>query len=301
MSKSRQAPKGGKFAYVDTICDLTKRGDIDGVVELLKGYWKDRKEHPWHRIYPTIEKEARKTHQGEVVSDLLVMIRDAVFGALDLHSLSLALDISASEILKVVLKGKDWPQARNDARAYCAKKVTSLIENYQLDYLDSSSLERDGFGYLVPLLEEAKLEEYRKAAPRIEDGILNLVQLNSSVHGRTILRQAGITSKTLPEADEASKTLLELYENYLIELETDTSRTGFREGPTTQLTLNGKPIDVSGEGDDQAKDLKQAPRGVQAPLTEYMGKPTKKKAGKQASRKRSTARRKRISEEEKAQ
>ena len=238
-----------------------------------------------------IEKNWTKEKGDEDPSETLALLRDGIFGSLDIHSLSLALDIPAQEILTLVLKAKNWKEGRRDARAFCSVQASQLIAKSNLDYLDTSSLRRDGFGYLVPQLDEARLEQYRKARPEKEKGNLILKPLGRSVYGRRILRALMISSPTIKATDEQGKRLLEEYENFLIELETDTSRTEIPSGPTEQLTLEGDPVSLDEEVDKKTIEEVPEEKGVQVPLSEYMPSQKKKVSAKEASRKRRKGRR----------
>ncbi|MDF1540548.1 MAG: hypothetical protein P1Q69_16750 [Candidatus Thorarchaeota archaeon] len=287
-----QKAKSNKLAYIDSICDSCERGDIDGVRDLLKGYYNDKTQHPWHKIHSLIQKNWEKSRKMEKLPETLTLIRDGVFGALDISSLSLALDEPVTEILAVLLKAKTWVQGRKDVRAYCSMKAAQFIANQSLDFLDPSSLSHDGFGYLIPLLNESRLEQYRKAQPKEDGKILDVKSLARSVYGRKILRNLGITKSSLEKKDPLAEQLLQEYDNFLIELECDTSRTIESIGPTEQLTLNGKPLTEEEEEQEKKKPSEKATDGVQAPLSEYMEPPKKKPTPKQASRKRSQGRRK---------
>ncbi len=269
---------------------MCARGDIDGFRTLLKGYWKDKKKHPWHRIYGIIQKSWNKEKGAEDPAETIALLRDGILGCLNLHSLSLALDVTAQEILAILLKGKNWNDGRRDARSFCSMQASQLISKQNIDYLDTTSLKRDGFGYLIPLLDEARLEQYRKARPTKEKGNLILKPLAKSVHGRKILRTFMITSPTIKASDDQAKQLMSEYENYLIELETDTSKTEIPTGPTEQLTLEGEPVSLGEEEESEPTDADTAEKGIQAPLSEYI--PAEKKiSAKEASRKRRKGRR----------
>ncbi len=123
----------------------------------LQGYWEDKRKYPWHRIYSMIEKHWEKAGIDEDLGDVLILIRDAVFGALDIHSLSLAIDTPTADILDILLKAKDWSEGKKHVRNYCAKEIKTLVSKMKLDYLDDRALARDGFGYLVEDLRNAQL------------------------------------------------------------------------------------------------------------------------------------------------
>lgn len=283
MSKSRRSSKSGKLAFVDKVCDLSMRGDIDGVTDQLKSFWSDKTKHPWSKLHSSIVKYWQLAHPKEDVSEALIKIRDAVFGALDIHSLSLALDTTTDGILDILLKGKDWKEGRKKVRTYCSKVVGDLISKGQLDYLDSSSLHRDGFGYLVGSLEEAKLEQYRNAKPVESEDKLDLKSLARSVQGRMLMREVGIAEVSLDAKDSRAEAIIRAYEDRLIELETDTSTSFEQIGPVEQLTLNGEPIEGSASKEEEKKSKSQKKDTHQVELTEYI-------SGKKASRARTKRR-----------
>ncbi len=283
MSKSRRSSKSGKLAFVDKVCDLSMRGDIDGITELLKSFWSDKSKHPWNKLYASIVKYWQPAHPKDDVSEALIKIRDAVFGALDIHSLSLAVDTTTDGILDILLKGKEWKEGRKGVRTYCSKAVGDLISKGELDYLDSSSLHRDGFGYLIGALEEAKLEQYRNAMPVESKGKLDLKSLSMSVQGRMLMREAGVAEVSLDAKDSRAEAITRAYEDRLIELETDTRKSFEQIGPVEQLTLNGKPVEGSASEEEEKKSKSQKKDTHQAELTEYI-------SGKQASRARTKRR-----------
>jgi hypothetical protein len=204
----------------------------------------------------------------------------------------LALDVTAQEVLAIVLKGKNWNEGRRDARSFCSMEATQHISKQNLDFLDSLSLKRDGFGYLIPQLDEARLDQYRKARPTKEKGNLILKPLARSVYGKRILRNFMITSPTIKASEDQAKQLLSEYDNYLIELETDTSRTEIPSGPTEQLTLEGEPVSLEEDAMTAPSEEEKPEKGVQAPLSEYIPSQKKKKpTAKEASRKRRKGRR----------
>ncbi|MFW9979890.1 MAG: hypothetical protein ACFFEJ_17540 [Candidatus Thorarchaeota archaeon] len=283
MSQTRSSKKSSKLAFVDKIIDLSMRGDISAFTSLLKGYWEDKKKYPWNRVYPLVEKYWEKERPKEDLGEALVNIRDGIFGALDIHSLSLALDIPTPDILDILLKAKDWNEGRKRTRLHCSKEVGVLISKFQLDFLDVESLTRDGFGYLVGQLINAQLNQYRQARPQKEKGSLNLKSLHSSVHGRLLLRELGITASSVSTKTQEAANLLQAYENRLIELETDTSQAEIPLGPTEQLTLEGAPIEEYTPKDEEKRSKSKGKEEHQTPLTEYM---TGKKASRERRKKR---------------
>jgi hypothetical protein len=283
VSKSRQSRKSGKLAFVEKICDLSMRGDIDGVRDQLKSFWSDKTTQPWDKVYASIGRYWQSTHSADDVSEALIKIRDAVFGALDMHSLSLALETTTDSILEIFLKGKGWEEGRKRVRTFCSKAVGNLISKGQLDYLDSSSLQRDGFGYLVDSLEEAKLEQYKNAKPVKSKDKLDLKSLSRSVYGRTLMREEGVAEVSLDAKDTRAEAIMQAYEGKLIELETDTSRSFEQIGPVEQLTLNGKPVEGSTAKEEEKRIKSQKKETHQVELTEYI-------SGKKASRARTKRR-----------
>ncbi|MCK5239958.1 MAG: hypothetical protein KAR33_10445 [Candidatus Thorarchaeota archaeon] len=238
-----------------------------------------------------VEKNWDKEKGEEDPAETIALLRDGVFGALGLHSLSLALEIPTRDVIDILLKGKTWTEGRKKARAFCSMQASQLISKQNLDYLDSLSLNRDGLGYLVPQLEDACLKQYRKVRPKVEKGFLILKPLGRSVYGRTILRTFGISQPTIKASDEQGKQLLAEYDNHLIELETDTSRTVILDGPTEQLTLEGEPVAIEEEITKEPAEVEPPKKGVQAPLSEYIPSKKKKVSAKEASRKRRKGRR----------
>jgi hypothetical protein len=283
VSKSRRSRKSGKLTFVEKVCDLSMRGDIDGVTDQLKSFWSDKTTHPWNKMYASIARHWQSTHSAEDVSEALIKIRDAVFGALDMHSLSLALETTTDSILEILLKARSWEEGQKKVRTFCSKAVRNLISRGQLDYLDSSSLQRDGFGYLVDSLEEAKLEQYKSAEPVKSKDNLDLKSLSRSVYGRTLMREAGVTEVSIDAKDSRAEALIQAYEGRLIELETDTSKSFEQTGPVEQLTLNGKPVEGSTAKEEEKKIKPQKKDTHQVELTEYI-------SGKKASRARTKRR-----------
>ena len=289
MSKKAAKPRPDKLVFVRTLTDLSRRGDIDAFADVMKAYWKDKKSHPWHMLYKTIEANKDSFESEEDLAQSLLFLRDAVFGVLELGSLSLPLQIPTEELLDVILSGRSWVDGRRKARAYCADMVAKRIEKRELDYLVPSGLARDGLGYMVSPLQEAQLEQYRDARPTVKDGKYDLKQLARSCHGYAALRAAGVTESQLGEADPRAQTLVEAYDRLLVELELEVSTPSEFPQETLQTTLNGDLIeDVSSK--KQVTDV-QRPKEAeqQQPLTEFIpstsGAPQKVPAKKTAAKK----------------
>ncbi len=275
----------GKLAFVDGICDSVKRGDIDYLIESMKLYWEDKRNNPWHRIDKLLEKYWDKEKTTEDISETMILIRDAVFASLDIHCLSLAIDESSFRILSILTKAKSWKAGRQDVRNTVSDAAEKLIKQRSLDYLESSALKRDNFGYLVPQLEEAKIEQFGKAKPEVKNDKLDISKLHKTVIGRRVLRERQLTEKTIPMDDSRAKELEQNYENILLELEIDSTRIDELTGLTEQLTLDGKTLDEE-ETTPKETETKKKDDDSQATLTEFI--PDKKKRKKKTSPKKSS-------------
>ncbi len=290
LSKKGRSPKSSKLVFVHKIADLSSRGDIEAISELLKGYWKDKRAYPWHRLYAIIETQWEKENPDQDLQETLILLRDAIFGSLEMLSLSLALNIPASEVLVLVCKGESWKDGRRLARAECSTLAMELIEKGDLGNLTPSALERDGMGFLLASLHEAHLKEFKMARPKTKDGKLDLKALSRTVYGRRLLREKTIAASSIDEADPAAVEILETYDNLILELEiTDASRIIPIES-TEQVTLNGKLIEDSADKEEIHKAKEPTP-SVQAPLTEYLL--VTAKGSRPKSRKRKTSKKKR--------
>jgi hypothetical protein len=141
---------------------------MDAVTELMKGYYSDNKAHPWHSIFKDIEKYWVKEYPKKDVTEALILLRDAVFSALDILSLSIALEVPASEFVTLLTNERTWKEGRRQVRNKCIGLVEELIKKKKTRYLIPSGLRRDGFGFLVSGIEEAEVEAYRKAKPKMK-------------------------------------------------------------------------------------------------------------------------------------
>ena len=295
LSKKRRS-KDSKLAFIDYICEMSRRADIDAIENSLKGYWHDKKANPWNRIYAQLEKYWMKERPDQDISNTLLLIRDGVFGALDIHSMSLALDIPTNTLIEMLLQAKSWKEGRRKVRTHCSKLVSDMLAKGKTEYFVPSGLERDGFGFLVPSLISSRIEQFKKARPKETKGKLNLKNLAKSVLGRDLLRSLMITpevsakgkqSWTLSVADPRVTELLAAYENMILDLEIDeTSR--IIPDYTQQVTLNGKPLSEVIESRKESRGAAASP-GIQEPLTEYFAEgqqEPKKKKKKKAPRKK---------------
>ena len=299
LSKKGRSPKSSKLAFVHKIADLSSRGDMEAITELLKGCWKDKKAYPWHRLYAIIEAQWEKESPSEDLQETLILLRDAIFGALELLSLSLALSIPASDILKTVCKGESWKDGRRLARAECSTLAMELIDKGDLGNLTPSALERDGMGFLLPSLHDAHLKIFKMAKPKVKEGKLDLKTLSRTMYGRKMLRERAITSSSVDEADSVAAEILETYDSQILELEIADASRIIPIGPTEQITLNGNLIEDSTDKMEIEK-AKQLTPDVQAPLTEYLTgaakstrkPPRKRKASKKTRSKKSSSKKK---------
>jgi hypothetical protein len=260
------------------------------LVELMKGYWQDKKAHPWHRLYRILEKEWDKTNDTAVTSMKLMLLREGVFGALGILSLSLPLDSSTGQILRTLTRAKSWKEGRRKVRGECARLVTEMISSGDVVHLVPSGLRRDGFGFIVPELSEALVEQYRKAEPKARKGQVNLARLSGSVLGRHLLREHMITERKIAEDDPRFQNLSQEYEKLLVEMELDDELVPLRE--TLQITLNGKVADEIAEV-KQYLDEKVEQRGVQVSLDEFLEKENRKKKPRARKSKSKPTRKKR--------
>jgi hypothetical protein len=289
--KSGKGRTGAKSdeAYMVQFCELSRRGAMDQLVELMKGYWTDKKAYPLHRLYKIMETKWNKSANEEETIERIMLVRDGVFGALGMLSLSLPLDVSGSVIIQKLIKGTDWDDGRRRVRSECAQIVNEMISSKKIADILPSGLERDGFGFLVPDLSEALLKDFKMAEPKMRKGSVSLAGLSRSVLGRRLLRGQMIADTKLPEGDPRLIALREEYDRLLVELVLDQQRAFPQE--THQVTFNGKVAEDEMEYMEAARaDAK--PTGIQAELTEDItsykeskSKP-KKKQKKPANRKK---------------
>ncbi len=255
---------------------------MESLAELMKGYWIDKKDHPWHRLYNVLGKEWRKTGDAAATSRKLMLLREGVFGALGILSLSLPFDLSTDEVLQTLTRAKSWKDGRQRVRSTCARIASEMISSGEVSYLVPSGLQRDGFGFIVPELSEALVEEFRNAEPKVEKGQANLARLSSAVLGQHLLRDHMITETKMSEDDPRFRKLSQEYQRLLAEMELHDELGPVRE--TFQITLNGRFVDEITEGED-LHEGKVLPKGVQSSLTEFLGKKNRKMMPKPKKRK----------------
>ena len=288
LSKKRASAQPKRLAYVHKICELSRRGDISAVAELMKGYYSDKKAHPWHTIYKDIEKYWTKENPKKDVSEALILIRDVVFGALDILSLSIPLDVPTSEFVELFTDEANWMEGRRKVRNRCIELVGELIKKKKTRHLVPSALERDGLGFLVSEIEETELEIFKKAKPEIKKvpkkkkQVLDLSSLEKCKTGSKFLREQMIMKRYIEKGDPRIPGILEAYDHFLVELEVDISASTSGQILTEQVTLNGKP--VTEVEDEKARfSKKQREKAEQSALTDFIEEePTKpmKKAKK---------------------
>ncbi|MHA2081963.1 MAG: hypothetical protein ACW99H_12545 [Candidatus Thorarchaeota archaeon] len=273
---------------------------MTAVADLMKGYYSDKNTHPWHTIYKDIEKYWHRYHPKKDVKETLILLRDAVFGALEILSLSIALDVPTVELVTLFTKEPTWKEGRRQVRNKCIELVEQLTKKKKTRYLISSAIKRDGFGFLVSGIEDAELETFKKAKPKMKKvprkkkQILDLAPLEKSQLGSRFLREQMVMETQIEKGDSRIPTILEAYDHFLVELEIDMSSSIPEPVPTEQVTLNGTPVTDS--VDEKAVPSKK-PRGKvkQSPLTDFIEeKPAakKKKSKKPSAQKKRRAKKK---------
>lgn len=247
------------------------------IADLMKGYYSDKNSHPWHKVAKNIETFIQNESSNEKLSEVLILVRAAVFGALDILSFGLVDDIATEDIIKALTEEKTWDLGRRRIRNLCLDVADILIEKGETRYLLPSALKRDGYGFLLQRVEEAQWEEFKKAKPNVVRGKLNLTSLEKSVVGSKFLRQQMIMETKIDANDPRAEALIEAYDLQLIEIEVDRSSRIKPLPPTEQVTLNGQPI-FEEEEDKEGKIRKKSSKSAQTPLTDFLvedDKPTK--------------------------
>ncbi len=276
LSKKRSTAESKRLAYVHKIAELSRRGDIDAVAELMKGFFSDKKAHPWHRVHKDIETYWKREHPKKAPTETLILLRDGIFGALDILSLSITLPNPTSEFLTLFTKENTWKEGRRKVRNKCIELVEGLIKKKKTRYLIPSALKRDGFGFLVSDIEEVELELFRKAKPTFKQDpkkkkieILDLAPLEKLKLGSRFLREQRIMEIKIEKKDQRTSTILEAYEHFLLEHEIDRRSAIPDPSQTEQVTLNGTPL--SHDDDEKTTPDKRAvDKAVQSPLTDYL-------------------------------
>jgi hypothetical protein len=262
----------------------------------MKSFFLDKKAHPWHRVYKDIETYWKREHPKKDPSETLILLRDAVFGALDILSFSITLPNPTSEFLVLFTKEDTWKEGRRKVRNKCIELAEGLIKKKKTRYLIPSALKRDGFGFLVNDIEEVELELFRKAKPTLKQDpnkkkkieILNLAPLEKLKLGSRYLREQMIMETKIEKKDQRIPTILEAYEHFLLELETNRRSAIPEPAQTEQVTLNGTSL--SNDDDEKTTPVKRVvDKAVQSPLTDFLDdkavRKKKKKARAQMKRK----------------
>ncbi|MGY5878663.1 MAG: hypothetical protein RTV31_00375 [Candidatus Thorarchaeota archaeon] len=257
------------------------------VADLIKGYYSDRNENPWHKVNTNIQRFIKKETSKDRLSETLILMRAAVFSSFDILSFGLVDEIATSEIVKAFTTEETWKLGRRKARNHCLDVADKLITKRKTRYLTPSALKRDGFGFLVPKVEEAQWEEFKKAKPKATKGELDLSKLEKSVIGAKFLRDQMIMESKIDSKDPRAEALLDAYDLQIVEIEVDRSSLIRPPAPTEQVTLNGQPVFEEDE-EKEEKTRRKTTKGDQTPLTDFLSedKKTTKAPKKKSSRKK---------------
>jgi len=270
MDAKRRSVAGDKMAFVDMVCDMSRRGDISAVTETFEGYWTDKAKNPWHTLYAGLGKRWATKKPDVDLSNTLLLLRDAVFGALGMTSLSLALDMTTEEIVRRIVKEPSWKEARRDLRQYVSDTVSEMIRRGEIANLIASGLMSDDLGFLTSPLRHAQLEEFRNSKPKVVRGKLDLRPLSKCIIGRTLLRQLVIKEDRLDEGDPRGAQLLETYEHMLVDVEIGEGASAASPVDTEQVTIGGQPTNEILDR-KQTRVSEEQGEGVQTNLAEYVG------------------------------
>ena len=272
------------------------------MANLIQGYYTDRNADPWHTIFSDIEKHWTRENPNKDVSEAIVLLRDAVFGAFDILSLSIALDIQTKEIVSLFTNESNWKDGRRRVRSRCIELAEQMIKKRKTRFLIPSALKRDGFGFLVSDLQNAELETFKKARPKMgkipkqKGTVLDLRPLEKSRLGSKFLKEQMVMERFLKKNDSRVPIILEAYEQFLIDFEIDSSASAAEPVPTEQVTLNGTPVsEIASEKVDAGKRFLE--KEVQSPLSDYiemnsLPKKNRKKSKKPSKQKKRRTRKK---------
>lgn len=278
-----------KLAFLDQMCELSRRGAMEDFANSIKEYWTDKRKAPWHRLYKLIEEEWNwKEGNIQELKEKLILIRDGVFASLGMLSLSLAIDMNTKDVLTLLTKAKDWSSGKRIVREKCAKIVNRQISNGDVAYLVPSGLERDGFGFLMGPLKDVLIQEYRESQPVRKKRHLDVSALSNSVLGRHLLRQQMISEGKLELDDPRIQPLLEAFGRYLVELELDERVVIPKPQDTEQLTLNGEVV-IEKEREREPEKRTDSTDLDLADLTEFLEKEEKSKKLKEARTRKGTS------------
>ena len=206
---------------------------------------------------------------------------------MDILSFGLIDEIGTDNIIKAFTAEEDWKLGRRNARNLCLDIADKLIQKRKTRLLIPSALKRDGFGFLVPRIEEAQWEEFKRAKPKVTKGKLDLTKLEKSIIGSKFLRDQMIMETKIDAKDPRVESLLEAYDLLVVEIEVDRSSLVKPPPPTEQVTLNGKPV-FEEDDEKEGKSKKKKTQGDQTPLTEFLEEEKKpaKAPKKKSSRKK---------------
>ncbi|MGY5865421.1 MAG: hypothetical protein RTV41_12520 [Candidatus Thorarchaeota archaeon] len=259
----------------------------------MKGFFSDKKAHPWDRMYKDIETHWKREHTKTSATETLILIRDAVFGVLDILSLSIALVTPTSDLVTLFVKEKNWKEGRRSVRNKCIELVEDLIKKKKTRHLVPTAMNRDGFGFLIDEVEEVEVALFKKAKPKLKKipkkkkQVLDLAPLEKIRIGSRFLREQMIMETELDQKDPRIPTLLEAYDHFLVDYEIDRRSVMPEPLMTEQVTLNGKPVSEA-TAEKPSLSKRRADKAVQSPLTDYIEekKPMKKKKSKKTSAKK---------------
>jgi hypothetical protein len=298
LSKKRATASPQRLAYVQKVSELSRRGDMSAVDDLMKEYFSDKKAHPWHSLYKDIEKYWTREYPKKDVKETLILLRDAVFSVFDILSLSIALEVPTSDLVDIFTKESNWDEARRKVRNRCIELVEELIQKRKTRYLIPSALKREGLGFLVSRIESTELETFKKAKPKMKliskkKKVLDLTSLEKSRIGSQFLREQMVMETQIDSGDPRVSQLLEAYDQFLLDLEIDMSVSIPESVPTEQITLNGSPIEeIDEEKPVTTRRVRQ--KSVQPPLSDFIEekKTVKKKPRKTKVQKKGRAKKK---------
>jgi len=246
-------------------------------------------------VYKDIETYWKREHPKKAPTETLILLRDAIFGALDILSLSIALPNPTSEFLALFTKEDTWKVGRRKVRNKCIELVEGLIKKKKTRYLVPSALKRDGFGFLVEDIEDIELALFRKAKPKMKRDpktkkeMLDLTPLEKLQLGSRFLREQMIMETKIDKKDPRIPTILETYEHFLVEHEIDRRSAIPEPVQTEQVTLDGTLL--SNDEDEKTTPIKRVvDKAVQSPLTDFLND---KEVKQQKRPKKASARKKR--------
>ncbi|MGY5859058.1 MAG: hypothetical protein RTU63_06795 [Candidatus Thorarchaeota archaeon] len=258
---------------------------MKSVADSIKGYYSEKTLHPWDKVNKNIRTFIKKEKSKKKLLETIILMRAAVFGSLEILSFGLVDQVTTEDIIKAFTKEKSWKLGRRSARNQCLDVADTLIAKGKTRHLTPSALKRDGFGFLIPRIEEAQLEKFKKAKPKVAKGELNLTKLEGTVLGSKFLRDQMIMETKIDAKDPRVEQIIEAYDLQLIEIEVDRLSGIKPSALTEQVTLNGQPVFDDDEDKDE-KVKRKASTGDQSTLTEFLTE--KKKSGRTPKKKKSS-------------